>query len=111
MVEEAVFVVINRVEGLGAGDGVGGTTIGVEGCSATLEIVRVTGVLVAGDDQLFEFAGLASTPNELTSTPSRSTTVPSAFKACSKSRSVREIRRLPCLLVKSSEAIGCSPKG
>lgn len=34
------------VEGPGLGNGVGGTTMGVEGCSAILDIARLTGVVV-----------------------------------------------------------------
>lgn len=81
----------------GAGDGVGGTTTGVGGCSATLAmplpVVGAAGVPAAEGVAKLRLAGLLSTPSVLTSRPSRRTTVPSARRACSKSRSVRETRR------------------
>ena len=77
------------VEVEGPGEGVGGTTVGVAGCSATRAIPRDD---VAGDAMLL-FAGLLSTPSELTSMPSLKTKVPSWRRACSKSRSVRETLR------------------
>jgi len=83
------------VEEPGLCNGVGGTTIGVEGCNAILDMARLTGValLLLGDPKLRFNPGLESTPSVFTSTPSLSTNVPSAWRACSKSRSVRDTRR------------------
>ena len=77
---------------IGAGVGVGGTTVGVEGCCITgvreEECATETGV-----EYSFEAGeGVESTPKELKSGPSVKTTVPPPNKACSKSRSVRETR-------------------
>ena len=56
--------------------------------------------------------GLVSMPMAFTSKPSLRTTVPSARKACSKSRSVRDTRRCICLFpFKSPEATGSNPAG
>lgn len=69
--------------------------------------VRVSFTDRAGEEKSREFgAGLVSTPSELTSTPSANLTVPSARNACSKSMSVRDMRRSLLLL-----APGCSPPG
>jgi hypothetical protein len=78
--------------------------VGVDGCKPWREVV--------GEPKLeFMGVGVVSTPKEFTSKPSLSTTVPSARKACSKSRSVRDIRRGSCLFpFKSSEATGKSPE-
>lgn len=84
--------------------GVGGTTTGVGGCRA-----RGVRAFLAGGVGLEEprgdGEGLVSTPNELTSNPSASLTVPSERNACSKSISVRDIRRL------APEVAGCRPPG
>jgi hypothetical protein len=77
--------------------------VGVAGCKArSREEVGEPKLAFMGD-------GLVSTPKEFMSKPSLSTTVPSARKACSKSRSVRETRRL--FPFRSPEATGKRPEG
>lgn len=83
--------------------------MGVDGCNA--RGVNCRGEV--GEPKLaFIGDGLVSTPIEFTSKPSLSTTVPSARKACSKSKSVRDTRRCNCLFpFKSPEATGIRPEG
>ena len=80
--------------------------MGVDGCGVDCrEEVGKPKLAFIGD-------GLVSTPIEFTSKPSLSTTVPSARKACSKSKSVRDTRRCNCLFpFQSPEATGIRPEG
>jgi hypothetical protein len=91
-------------DGPAVGEGVGGTITGVAG--VIMRGVRVPFPDRAGEEKSRGFgAGLVSTPSEFTSTPSASFTVPSARNACSKSMSVRDMRR------SLFDAPGCSPPG
>lgn len=83
-------------EGPADGVGVGGTMIGVAGWRARGVRAPLTGGVGDGNPRA-DGEGLVSTPNELKSKPSASLTVPSERKACSKSISVRDMRRLGTL--------------
>ena len=110
MVTPAALYGLDPEEEPTAGVGVGGTTVGVDGCPNPIlpieaaPIVRDTGDGDGVENALFEFGvgvgdvvgvdvAVSSTPKLLKSGPSRSSTVPPAANACSKSRSVRETRR------------------
>lgn len=93
------------------GEGVGGTTTGEAGWKP------IWGVLGGGDGEekglkeLIDALYVVSrTPRVSMSKLSLMTTVPSARKACSKSKSVRETRRCKLPLT-SFEPTGCSPDG
>lgn len=82
--------------------------MGVDGCMPGVNCRGAVGELKLA----FMGDGLVSMPKEFMSKPSLSKTVPSACKACSKSRSVRDSRCCTCLfLFKSPEATGKSPEG
>lgn len=90
-------------DGPAVGEGVGGKINGVAGWGrGGFSFIGGAGEVKSRD----VCAGLLSAPNELTSTLSASFTVPSERKACSKSMSVRDIRRLELL-----DATGCKPPG
>jgi hypothetical protein len=84
--------------GQGPGEGVGGTMTGVGGAWAWARPNGVRNSLDGGrgEDEANSCAGgvgLSDTPSALISMLSLSFTVPPRLSACSKSRSVREIRR------------------
>jgi hypothetical protein len=89
------------------GDGVGGgSTVGVDGVTP---MRGPLGRLFGGERGVFgEGPGLSTLPSELMSNPSFNITVPSARSACSKSKSVRDTRRVT---VRSLLATGASPDG
>jgi hypothetical protein len=94
-------------EGPAVGDGAGGTITGVVGWvwGRGPRGVRFTFTGVGNTKSPDCCAGLLSAPSELTSTLSASFTVPSERKACSKSISVRDMRRF------EFDVIGCRPPG
>jgi hypothetical protein len=89
---------------------VSGTAIGVNDLSTSLGGWSSLG---EGDAAASDFGAVAaSAPRELTSTPSRKTTVPPSRRACSKSRSIRELRLdVVSFEFLSLDATGCSPVG
>ncbi len=88
------------------GDGVGGTMIGVDGCSPRYPLCGGG----EGDEESAIEAFERSAPSSSTSRPSLSRTVPPARRACSKSSSVREVRR-PAIPWVSFDPTGCRPVG
>jgi hypothetical protein len=107
--EEGDELCILDVEGLpGVVEGVSGTASGVNGLSPNLGACNDAGV--AASDLGVGLA--ASAPRVLKSTPSLKTTVPPSRKACSKSRSTREVRLdAVSLEFLSLDATGCNPVG